>query len=134
MFMRAFKRQRRLATVSMMAIAGMFASAPDARAGMKITLGFDIVETEASPRHGEYRSHFVNTYQISENKSVILSSAAGGGGKAEIGQTKTVYDGNGGSMRVALRISGGAIVITGSLPTYTVVTRIARSLRELFSG
>jgi hypothetical protein len=114
----------RISTASIILALTMIASSQTAYAGVRITLSFDYVETEVSPRQGEYNTHVVNTYQISTSKRIDFSSNLGSGNHGALGQPITVFDAGGQSAKAIYRIDRGAIVITGSWPTYTVVTRI----------
>jgi hypothetical protein len=115
---------KRIATASVSAALALVASSQAASAGVRITLSFDYVETEVSPRQGEYSIHIVNTYQISTSKRIDFSSNLSAGDHGALGQTITVSDAGGISAKAVFRIDRGAIVINSSWPTYTVVTRI----------
>jgi hypothetical protein len=104
--------------------AGLFASIPPAFAGARITVGFDSVEVEISPRKAEHRSHYENTYLISGSKTVSYASSGGMQGAGSLGQSMTVIDQVGAPNRVTYRVSGGAIVVSWDKPAYTIVTRI----------
>ena len=119
--MSAFKR---IATASLIAALALIAGGHAAFASVRITLSFDYVEQEVSPRQGEYRTHLVNTYQIASNKRIDISSTFNPNKQGALGQTMTILDVAGKPGKVIFRIDRGAIVITGSTPSFTTVTRI----------
>jgi hypothetical protein len=114
----------RVSTASLILALALIPNSQTAYAGVRITLSFDYVETEVSPRQGEYSTHIVNTYRISTNKRFDFSSNLSSDSHGALGQAITVFDAGGQSAKAIYRIDHGAMVTTGSWPSYTVVTRI----------
>jgi hypothetical protein len=132
----ALNGRGRIVATSIAALAAWLASAPSARADVTVKINYDFVETRVSPRAEVYRSHVSESYRISIDKGVGLSTttSATRTQRAKLGETTPGFNETGQAVTTAYQITNGAVVVTTHNPGYFHVLRIITDGRTACSA
>lgn len=126
---------RRIAAVSITVLSVWLAGASMARADVKATIRFTLVETRVSPRQEVVTTPITTNFQISDDKGVDSSSSTGlKGQRMRLGGASAGFSEAGDPMTSTVRIVGGAFVVTNRNPGFYSVLRLTTDGRTTCSA